>query len=760
MKPAEQSRQFDAETDSDAVPLLPIIDQDECVDSHSIFSSLFERIVQGYALTLGEDTEESEASLEILLDAVHEAVLILESDGTIVMANQAFYSTFGYDRAATTGVRLDSFITDGYRPQLRSALASFSDNAMAAEQHKHGSVLAVRARRPDGTELSMDCLLSSIRVHGKSAVIALMRDLSFDHELFEQLRETRDHYVALSETITEAILRIDENFTILFANSGLRNTFGWEKEDVIGKPMAMLFPPSGFEKHRNDFLKYFYIDDADRPAMGLSRTIEFLGATKNRGVAPMELSFGNSKDHQGRTLTCVIHDISQQKTLERRLRHLAYHDKLTGLGNRDLFGEDIRHALETITATPDAKAALLFLDLDGFKHVNDTIGHDAGDALLIEAARRIRVSLREGDSAYRFGGDEFVVLLPSIRMPEDCIAVGERIRIAISQPYMLATQDGRKDTKAEVGVSVGMAIMPDHGNSMEDITKRADLAMYSSKEAGKNRCTMYSASLSSKSFERRQLEGAIKAALSDNQFSLVYQPIMDRMGKVCGLEALVRWNKPDGTSIAPSVFIPAAEETGLFPQLGNRILSEALGDLSRIHRRGYDVFMSVNIATRQFGQPGFEDCVTSAVRASGIDPSRLKLELTEATIIHDVARTTGLLSSLRKRLPGISFMLDDFGTGFSSPALLASLPVDRLKIDLSFVQDYDGQSTAKVVRAILQMASSLGIRTMAEGIETSAQRDFFIQNGCDELQGYYFSKPLPVEDVYRFIVTINGVSDR
>ncbi|MBN2876012.1 MAG: diguanylate cyclase, partial [Spirochaetales bacterium] len=433
----------------------------------SIFSQLLERLLQGYALKLeGEEEEEASVSLEILLDGVTDSVLIMTPAGIIVEANQSFFTTFGYERSDMIGKPIYELLPEGYRGAFHERLAEFSIHGNAPHAATAEDVLAFRGQRRDGVIVSMDCLLSGIQLHGEPAVIALIRDLSFDHALFQQLKETREHYVALSETITEAIFRIDDSFSIIFANSGVKNTFGYERDDVVGKPFSVLFPPEVFSQHEGEFRKYFYVDDQDRLALGLKRTFEFLGSTKHRGVAPMEMSFGNSKDQQGRTLTCVIRDITQRKTLERKLRHLAYHDKLTGLGNRDLFNEDMNNLLPNAQQNPEWKGSVLFLDLDGFKHINDTLGHDAGDELLVETARRIRVSLRERDTAYRFGGDEFVVILGNIRDSQDSVIVAERILESVSNPYMLRVKGSKAGARVSVGVSIGVAIIPEHGTTI------------------------------------------------------------------------------------------------------------------------------------------------------------------------------------------------------------------------------------------------------------------------------------------------------
>jgi len=723
------------------------------VPEASIFSQLLERLLQGYAIKLEGDSEESDASLEILLDGVSDSVIIMSTAGVIMGANQAFLVTFGYERNEILGSPIYELLPEGYRGAFHERLADFAIKGNEPHAASPEDVLAFRGQRHDGSIVSMDCLLSSIQLRGEPAVIALIRDLSFDHALFQQLKETREHYVALSETITEAIFRIDDQFKIIFVNSGVKNTFGWERDEVMDKPFSVLFPAEVFSKHEAEFRKYFYVDDQDRLALGLKRTFEFLGSTKHRGVAPMEMSFGNSKDQKGRTLTCVIRDITQRKTLERKLRHLAYHDKLTGLGNRDLFNEDMSIMLQRIQIEEGWKGSVLFLDLDGFKHVNDTLGHDAGDELLVETARRIRVSLRDRDAAYRFGGDEFVVVLNTIKDINDSIVVSERILTSVSNPYILRSKGARSGSKVSVGVSIGVAIIPDHGKTLEEATKSADIAMYCSKEEGKNRYTVYDPNLFTKSTERWRLEQEMKIAIGSGGFNLFYQPIVGTTGTIRGMEALLRWKQEDGSYISPSVFIPIAEEHGLIMALGDWALRRACYDTRRLHEKGFhNVYVAVNVSSKQFEQANYVDNLEKIVTASKIDPSSLKLELTESTIMRNTMDAIERMKEIKARLPGISFMVDDFGTGYSSLAYLSRLPVDALKIDISFVVHLSELQNEKVVNAIINLAHSLDLDIVAEGIETDEQRAYFVERDCGFMQGFFFMRPSPLEEVYARLV--------
>jgi len=709
----------------------------------SIFSHLIERLIQARGLKL-DDGQNGAASLEILLENCPDPVLLLTNDGEITEANPAFCTAYGYTQSDLIGQTIFAVIPERYRSGFTEKLERIAANG---PDWKPGpdEIIAFRGTKADGAVVTMDCLLTPVFHEDRQQVIAVIRDLSTDKQLYEQLKESKDHYVALSETITEAIFRLDHNFTILFVNTGVKNTFGFDPEEIIGTGLHRLFPEEVFRKHAPEFQKYFVVDDQDRSAFGMKRTIELLGQTKYRGIAPMEMSFGNSKEFRGRTLTCIIRDITHRKMMERRLRHLAYHDKLTGLGNRDLFNNDIKAVLAEPSWTRDRRTAVLFLDLDGFKHVNDTFGHAAGDALLVEAARRIRVCLRDSDSPYRFGGDEFVALLSEVAELSDAQMVAERILQTIRAPYVMTDSSGG-NTRVEVGVSIGVAVMPEHGKTAEEVTRCADVAMYFSKESGKNRVTTYNETLKTKSSQSWQVDQEMRSALLNGELQLNYQPLVGVDGHILGLEALLRWKKGGVDVMQPSGFIPIAEDNGMIIPLGAWVLHRALSDLKVLERRGlHDIHMAVNLSSRQFDHPDFIANLTDAIASAAVNPSHVMLEITETTLMSSPDEAIAKLVAIKKRYPELKIAIDDFGTGYSSLSYLSRLPADVLKIDISFVRALEREQNRKVVSAILNLAAALGILVVAEGIETVAQYKYFKERNCYAMQGFLFMKPVPMD---------------
>ncbi len=725
--------------------------------SESIFSQLLQRLLAGRGVKLG-DGPDGRGSLEILFENSTDSVLLLSQAGVIIETNPAFCQTYGWAQVELAGMSLLSLMPEASWPSFSERLVAFGDRDPDAPNEPADDYLDFRARTKDGALLSAECILTPIWSGGERRIIAVLREVSADRALLDQLKESNFHYLALSETITEAIFRLDDDFNIIFVNSGVKNTFGFDREEVVRRKFSVLFPQEVFEKHQDEFRKYFIVDDQDRLALGLKRTIEILGVTKNRGVAPMEMSFGNSRDFSGRTLTCIIRDISQRKTMERRLRHLAFHDKLTGLGNRDLFNEDMKGFLKDTTLGGSRKAALLFLDLDGFKHVNDTLGHSAGDELLVETARRIRVCLREADSAYRFGGDEFVVFLREISDAQSAVAVAERILGAVRLPYEVTT-DTHSKARVEIGVSIGVAVMPEHGADAEAATKSADIAMYCSKEGGKNRITIYDESLNTKSNESWRVEQDIRSALVKGEFELHYQPIVAPMGKLLGVEALIRWHRAGATFMSPASFIPIAEENGMIIPLGAWVFRRAFIDLRRLERSGFGrIYFSVNVSGKQFEQPDFVHTLCDAIDKAGVDASRLNLELTETTLMRNADEAVSKILEIKKRYPAIMLSIDDFGTGYSSLSYLSQLPVDVLKIDISFVRALHDEQNRKIVNSILSLADSLGINVVAEGIETPAQRSYFSERNCYGLQGHLFMKAQPIDELERRFSALRSAS--
>ena len=446
-----------------------------------------------------------------------------------------------------------------------------------------------------------------------------------------------------------------------------------------------------------------------------------------------------------------IEDITERRRSEDEIRHLAYYDPLTRLPNRRLMLDRLGHAM-TASNRSREYGALMILDLDHFKSINDTQGHDVGDRLLLEVAQRLTASLRQGDTVSRQGGDEYVILLEGLSDTEEVAAasaenVAEKMRIAINLPYAL----GGNDAQHFNTTSIGVTLFCGRGDAAETLLKQADLALYQAKAAGRNAIRFFNPAMQLAIETRTNLAGALRRGLDKGEFRLHYQPQVDRDGRLIGAEALIRWQSADQGLISPAQFIPLAEESGLILLMGQWVLDTACAQLKAwsrdIHTR--DLRLSVNVSARQFHQPEFVKQVRQSLLASGADPARLKLELTESVVLDNVDTVVSRMRQMNAL--GVGFALDDFGVGYSSLSYLKRLPLDQVKIDQSFVRDIPGDANdTAIVRAILAMSHSLGLEVIAEGVETEEQRDFLALHDCHGYQGFLFSKPLPIGEFEQF----------
>jgi diguanylate cyclase (GGDEF)-like protein len=420
-----------------------------------------------------------------------------------------------------------------------------------------------------------------------------------------------------------------------------------------------------------------------------------------------------------------------------RVEHLAYHDALTTLPNRSLFSKLLTQGISHAHRYK-RQLAVLFLDLDRFKQINDTLGHDVGDLLLQEVAKRLRSCLRESDAVARLGGDEFVVLLPELEEVIDVAVVAKKILTSIGMPFALAGQEFR------ITASVGISICPLDGRDEQTLMKNADIAMYQAKAEGKNNFQFYSDKLNANSLERLDLESNLRRALERNEFRLHYQAKKDlRTDRITGMEALLRWQHEDLGTVMPMQFIPLAEEIGLIVPIGKWVLKTACLQTVAWQNQGLnDLTMAVNLSARQFSDEHLLQDITSILVETGMDPRLLELEITESMLMNNVEKTMQILARLKTM--GVRIAIDDFGTGYSSLSTLKQFPLDTIKIDGSFIRDVDSNAQDKgLTTAIIAMGRTLSLTVVAEGVETKEQADFLREQACDEFQGFYFNKPMP-----------------
>jgi diguanylate cyclase (GGDEF)-like protein/PAS domain S-box-containing protein len=554
----------------------------------------------------------------------------------------------------------------------------------------------------------------------------------------ERLRSEAEAKVLLAakvfENSKEGILVVDANVNIVSVNSGFTEITGYGQDEVFGKNPALL--SSG----RQD--KAFY----DAMWAQIKRNSSWQGEVWNRRkdgeLYPQWLTITCMKNEAGEVTNYIgiFSDISERKLSEERIQHLAHYDALTDLPNRVLFQDRLDQTLIKAQRA-DETVALIFLDLDRFKQINDTLGHSMGDDLLRTVALRLLECVREQDTVSRQGGDEFLIMLPGTTA-DGAALVAQKMLLALADPCLV---DGHA---LRITPSMGISLYPDDATDIETLIKLADVAMYHAKDIGRNNYQFYTASLNASAYEHLALENGMRLALERDEFLLHYQPQLDlATGGIIGCEALIRWNHPEHGMLSPAKFIAVAEECGLIVLISEWVMREACRQLRIWQDAGHgSLTMAVNMSALQFRKAGLEDTVVRALHDAGVLARSVELELTESVIMHGVDATLATLKKLAAL--GLQLSIDDFGTGYSSLSYLKRFPIHKLKIDQSFVRDLvTDVNDAAIVRTIIVMAHSLNLRVVAEGVETAEQLAFLREAGCNEMQGYYFSRPVPADEL-------------
>ncbi|MDM7985751.1 MAG: EAL domain-containing protein [Smithella sp.] len=566
--------------------------------------------------------------------------------------------------------------------------------------------------------------VSPIVYKGERATLGSFMDIT-ERKMMEE------KYRSILENIQEAYFEVDLHGNFTFFNNSLCKTTGCSREELFGANYKQF---SDEENSKNVFNAFNKVFKTGQPTEGFDWRIKRKDGTQRYIEASVSLQNTSSGKPVG--FKGVIRDITERKRIEQELNHLATHDALTGLPNRLMFSQLLDHAIHSAQRYKK-QLAVLFIDLDRFKTINDSLGHDAGDQLLKEIALRLRKSLRNVDVVGRLGGDEFIVLIEDLQEIKQLEIIAHKILATVIKPMVLLGEECR------VTASIGISVFPKDGQDEQSLMKNADIAMYFAKEEGKNNFQFYSENIHAMSSARLAIETNLRYAIERNELYLNYQAQLDfKTDEITGVEALLRWNSKYLGVVTPAQFIPIAEETGLIVPIGRWVLKTACAQNVAWQKQGLPpVSMAVNLSLRQLTDESFLQDIREVLQETGMAPNYLELEITESMVMHNPERLIPILTKIKAM--GIRLAIDDFGTGYSSLAQLRNFPIDSIKVDRSFIrnlpQDMDNKA---ITEAIITMGRSLNLTVVAEGVETKEQESFLRQKVCDEMQGFYFSKPI------------------
>jgi diguanylate cyclase (GGDEF)-like protein/PAS domain S-box-containing protein len=677
---------------------------------------------------------ESEAHCHAVIKQASDGIVLVDAESKrLVQANDAFLRLLGYPEKGLNDLTL-------YDISARD-LADVDRDVEHVISHKQVNSGERRYRRKDGTLVDVEVGVSVTNGSTGRVLCLVVRDVSERSKAEEKLRLLG----SAVESSINGIIVGDATLPgkpLIFVNPAVERITGFSAGEIVGNDYRRLL---GSEP---DHLSLEKIEKVFREPG--EQQVELSSQHKDGRQIWVELSLAPVKNTEGKEThyVAVLDDITERRRIEHELSYRAAHDLLTGLPNRSLLLDRLDQAI-TSHNRRKKKLCVLFIDLDHFKVINDTLGHAAGDILLKKVAARLRENLRVTDTIARHGGDEFTVVLPEIEDNDTTVTLAEKVLNALTAPFML------EEREVFISASIGLTLYPDDGDTAEKLLKNADTAMYHAKAHGRSNYQFFSEKLNTRVVERLMLETSLRRALERDELRMLYQPRINlSSGRVVGVEALVRWLHPEMGILSPAKFIPLAEETGLIVPLGEWIMRTACMQSAEWKKQGLPpLHMAVNLSARQFNQHDLIDMIARIIRETDIDPTFLELELTESVIMQNAEESINKLNAIKEM--GLILAIDDFGTGYSSLSYLKRFPLDTLKVDQSFVRDITSNTDDKaIVVAIIAMAHSLGLKVVAEGVETKEQKAFLLEHRCEESQGFFFSKPLTAES---FSKQFNGI---
>jgi len=683
---------------------------------------------------------ESEKKYSTIVENSNDGIVILQ-DGILKYANSKMMEITQYTVEETIGKVFFDFIS----PKHKTSVIDRYKRRMAGEELPNRYEIEIISG--NGKTIPVEINASCIEYKGKLADMAIVRDITERRHAEKALRESEEKYSSLFQHSNDAIFLHDLDGTILDVNQKVLDQFQYMKSEILSLKMTDLCPDEAIPISKRALKKvtengFFNFE------------IDF--KKQNGNIFPAEVSSSLFKIGVKEVIQGIVRDITDRKRAVEQIAFMAYHDNLTNLPNRHLLKDRLQQTLASAKQY-NRIVAILFLDLDNFKRINDTMGHDQGDKILQQVADRLqgyirnsdsiaRLEVKQGDTTIaRLGGDEFTILLTEIKHIKDAAKVAQRILDLFEAPFAVESNE------VFITTSIGISVFPDDGETVDTLLKHADTAMYHAKDQGRNNYQFYRESMNITTIERLDLENKLRKALDKKEFVLHYQPQLDtRTKKIIAVEALVRWKHPDKGMMLPMTFIPAAEDTGLIIPIGEWILRTACKQNKAWQQAGLPpIRVTVNISSVQFSQKGFVKMVGKVLKESGLDPHYLELELTETILMQTTNTAVATLKALKSL--GIRIAIDDFGTGYCSLNYLKSFPIDTLKIDQSFVRDLSiNQEDKAIIQAIIALGHSLKLHVIAEGVETLLQLEYLSEKESDAVQGFLFSKPVPDDAIKQF----------
>jgi len=732
-----KSVSMDAETENEVTALVSafrfmldnirdhLVEQQRTEDTLNEFNLFLEHRVKDRTRELQQTVEalrESEGRFRNLYEKAPLGYQSLDEEGRVIDVNQAWLTMLGYEKEEVVGRWIGDFLTSQQRELLMERFPRFK-----ASGDIHGLEFEMLRRDATPITVSVDGRVGHDEQGGFKQIHCILSDVTERKRAEEKLRLA----ATVFENTTEGVVITNADAHIIAVNKAFTEITGYAENEVVGSRPSILRS----ERHDESFYRDMWA--------AINQAGRWRGEVWNRhkggGLFPEWLTISRVTDEAGMVThyVGVFSDISIIKESEQKLVHLAHYDALTDLPNRLLIHERVDHAIAR-AKRERAKVALVVMDVDRFKHINDSLGHSLGDQLLQAVAKRLVQGVREADTVGRLGGDEFIVILDDVSTGRDAAAVAQKLLDMFGTPFEAGTQE------LYLTLSIGISLFPDDGEDTASVLKNADAAMYRAKEQGRSNYKFYTTEMTEFAAERVKLEGDLRRALERNELLVYYQPqICLQSSELTGAEALLRWTHPELGMVSPATFIPLAEETGLIGEIGEWVLIQACEQLRAWREAGMRVpRVSVNVAGPQIRRGDLVDVVNRALAQSGLEPPDLELEVTESFIMEQAGHAIDVFEGLRAL--GVHVAIDDFGTGYSSLSYLRLLPIDRLKIDRSFVRDIpDDANASAIARAVVALGKSLQLNVIAEGVETQAQRAFLAEEGCDMAQGFLYSPPVP-----------------